>query len=209
MKVLEVHGSSAAPFVAGVFEDPHEAERFRARLSVEPGRVIREREVDAGYPLFVVEQAGDFWLGSVHAAWRRIRSAADSCPDSEASPGVHSSEDSVVSVYVVRQDFAPEPPGADCMGLLPHWHLTASECARISGPPALWGIGEPRSPRSAGSLRRRLAEGWFAASGVFLLGLAHTAPVPPSVTVACAAVAGVFLAVAGALFLARTGGGSF
>jgi hypothetical protein len=74
------------------------------------------------YPIFIVEDEG-FQYGDLAF----IQSVLKGLTPIGDEDHIH------VNVYAVREDFAPDIPGTDYMGMLLHWHITDDSLA----PPRL------------------------------------------------------------------------
>lgn len=68
-----------------------------------------------GFPFVVIEDDGGFRFLSTEDA-RRTLERADAAR-------VADEERCYFNLYLLTEEFAPDPPGVDEMGLLRHWHI--------------------------------------------------------------------------------------
>lgn len=125
MFVIEASNSRGRRWVSAICRDRQRAEEFLASIPADRRSAQRMSEIPAGdYPLFIVEDDGFEYEGAARV--RARLSQLRPCGDEEAV---------LLNVYLVREDFLPDPAGMDCMGRLVHWHITddALRTPRIGG----------------------------------------------------------------------------
>ena len=111
--------SAGAPprrWIAGIFPSRPEADAFLERAVARTVAVHELRELPSlSFPFAVMEdQAGFRFLTIGDLQHELDRIDANRVADDDWC---------YFNLYVVRHEFAPEPPGVDRMGMLRHWHV--------------------------------------------------------------------------------------
>lgn len=125
MFVIEASNSRGRRWVSAICRDQQRAEAFLASIPADRRSAQRMSEIPTrDYPLFIVEDDGFEYGGPARV--RARLSQLQPCGDEEAV---------LMNVYLVHEDFLPDPAGRDCMGRLEHWHITddALRPPRIDG----------------------------------------------------------------------------
>jgi hypothetical protein len=130
------------PFVAGVFASQARAD---AELAAIPANRHAHCEVgsraDLEFPCLILEAEGHFELVTETEALAVL--VSKQTESRLAQSAERDEEPAFLNVYRLAEEFAPRRPGADYMGSIPHWHLSARDLdeVRRHGLSVLWAAG--------------------------------------------------------------------
>ncbi len=110
-------------FIAGISDTKTKAEDFWSLIQdKENFRLSEIKEIE--FPIYIVESLNQFeYLNSVDRILQKIKSIEVLNPDD--------GEAVYFNLYKVDQEFLPENPGIDRMGILPHIHIDNEHLTEI------------------------------------------------------------------------------